>query len=339
MIISLVLGFAAVLVFIVSTIGGFVILGLAAFIYLGMPWNWYLQSELKKHKEKHQELSKQLDRTVTSYKSTQDLEQYNQHGKRIVQMIAQYAELPKNIQVKKRLEEERIYNQQLHSFLQQFRLQDHSIPGFGANRKQALYNAGITSASDISKLGSIKVQGIGPKYEQLLLSWQRQMASGFIYYPDNQQLNKAFLKILDDAAQSKKQLEQEIRSQYNGLQQLKQHILMKRKQIAIADHGHQPAGCAGACRAAIFQTTDQGYLTAIPGVEDFREILFGEIVGMDEEITNAHISPHDLLIGIDLEQQYKFFGIAIPIIPGITLSEAGISSQLMARMRKVIVCI
>jgi DNA-binding helix-hairpin-helix protein with protein kinase domain len=231
LIISLILGFAAVLVFIVSTIGGFVVLGLAAFIYMGMPWNWYLQSELKKYKEKHQELSQQLNRAVNSYKSTQDLEQYNQHGKRIVQMIAQYTEVPKNIHIKKRMEEERIYNQQLHAYLQQFKLQDHAIPGFGANRKQALYHAGITSASDISKLGSIKVQGIGPKYEQLLLSWQRQMASGFIYYPDNQQLNKAFLKILDDAAQSKKQLEQEIRSQYNGLQQLKQHILMKRKQL------------------------------------------------------------------------------------------------------------
>ena len=231
LVISVMLGLISVMVFISSTIGGFAVLGTALFMYMGLPWNWYLRTELKKYREKHQELSKQLNRVVNNYQSTQDLEQYNQHGKRIVQMIAQYGEVPKNIQVKKRLEEERIYNQQLHSFLQQFRLQDHSIPGFGSNRKQALYNAGIVTASDISKLGNIKVQGIGQKYEQMLLSWQRQMAGGFVYYPDNQQLNKAFLKIIDEAAQSKKQLEQEIRSQYNGLQQLKLHILAKRKQL------------------------------------------------------------------------------------------------------------
>lgn len=231
MIISIILGLVAVGVFTVSTLGGFVMLAFAAFIYLGMPWNWYLTKELKKYKTHHQELSQKLSRVVQSYQNTQDVEQYHQQGKRIQQMIVQYTEVPKSIQRKKRLEEERIYNQQLHSFLQQFRLDNHAISGFGVSRKQALYNAGIVTASDISKLGNIKVQGIGQKYEQILLSWQRQMASGFIYYPDNQQLNKAFLKIIEDAAQSQKQLEQEIRSQYNGLQQLKQHIIMKRKQV------------------------------------------------------------------------------------------------------------
>lgn len=230
-VISALLLLTAAFIFIVSTTSGFLVLGLSVFFYMGIPWKWYLQAELKRYKEKHQDLSKQLNLAVNSYENTKDLDQYNQYGKRIILLIAQYGEVPKTIQVKKRLEEERIYNHQLYQFLQQFRLEDHSIPGFGANRKQALYNAGIVTASDISKLGNIKVHGIGQKYEQMLLSWQRQMAGGFVYYPDNQQLNKAFLKIIDDAAQSKKQLEQEIRSQYNGLQQLKQHILAKRKQL------------------------------------------------------------------------------------------------------------
>ncbi|MBO9633491.1 MAG: hypothetical protein J7578_10280, partial [Chitinophagaceae bacterium] len=242
-IIAALLGVIAIIMFMGSVIGGFIILGLIVFVYLGLPWKWKLRAELKDHKEKYQRLSERLTQIVHDYQSRQDIEQYQHHGKRVAQLISQYTEVPNNIQLKKRLEEERFYNQQLHSFLQQFRIQDHAIPSFGASRKQALYNAGIISASDISKLGNIKVQGIGPKYEQLLFSWQRQMASGFVYHPDNHQLNKAFLKIIDDAANAKKQLEQEIRSQYNGLHQLRQHIIMKRKhlQTQITDVNQQVA--------------------------------------------------------------------------------------------------
>lgn len=242
-IIAALLGLIAIIMFMGSVIGGFIVIGLIVVVYLGLPWKWKLRAELKSHKEKHQRLSERLTQIVTDYQGRQDIEQYQHHGKRVAQLISQYTEVPNNIQLKKRLEEERFYNQQLHSFLQQFLIQDHAIPSFGTSRKQALYNAGIISASDISKLGNIKVQGIGPKYEQLLYSWQRQMASGFVYHPDNHQLNKAFLKILDDAANSKKQLEQEIRSQYNGLHQLRQHIIMKRKhlQTQITDVNQQVA--------------------------------------------------------------------------------------------------
>jgi len=217
-------------VFMLATISGFVILGLAAFAWLGLPWKWYMQTELSKLKEQHKALHRRIDSLLEDYRNQQDIENYKHQGKRISQLITQYKDIPKNIQLKKRLEEERIYNQQLHSFLQQFALQDHAIPSIGASRKQSLYNAGITTASDISRLSNIKVQGIGSKYEQVLFSWQRQMASGFVYYPDNQQLNIAFLKILSDADQSKKQLELEIRTNYSGLQQLRQHLVIKRQQ-------------------------------------------------------------------------------------------------------------
>lgn len=218
------------LVFVLSTIGGFVLLGLASVVYLGLPWKWYMQTELGKLKEQHKALHRRIDNLLEEYRSQHDIDNYNHQGKRISQLITQYKDIPKNIQLKKRLEEERIYNQQLHSFLQQFALQDYAIPGIGASRKQSLNNAGITTASDISKLSNIKVQGIGSKYEQVLFSWQRQMASGFVYHPDNQQLNIAFLKILSDAEQSKKQLEIEIRTNYSGLQQLRQHLVTKRRQ-------------------------------------------------------------------------------------------------------------
>lgn len=214
----------------ISLPGGLVTIGLAAFAYTGLPWKWYMQMELRKLKDHHKSLHSRIDHLLEDYRSQQDIDNYNHQGKRISQLITQYQDIPKNIQLKKRLEEERIYNQQLHSFLQQFALQDHAIPGIGISRKQSLYNAGIITASDISKLSNFKVQGIGSKYEQVLFSWQRKVASGFVYYPDNQQLNIAFLKILSDADQSKSQLEMEIRTHYGGLQQLRQHLVTKRQQ-------------------------------------------------------------------------------------------------------------
>lgn len=219
------------LLFCFSVAAGVIGVVVSAILFLVMPWKHAIDKELKKRKDRHQQLNQQLQQAVALYRSPQDQENYAQQGKRISLLVSKYTTIPKDIQLKKRTEEERHYNQQLHGFLQQFLLKDHSIAGVGAARRQTLQNAGIYNASDISKLSGIKVQGIGPKYEQALFSWQRQMASQFVYHPDNNLLNRSFLKIIEDADKLKLQVEQEIRASYGNLLQQKQHILNKRTQL------------------------------------------------------------------------------------------------------------
>ncbi|NML20094.1 protein kinase [Pseudoflavitalea sp. G-6-1-2] len=219
------------LLFCFSVAAGVTGIVVSAILFLVMPWKHAIDKELKKRKDRYQQLNQQLQQAVALYRSPQDAENYAQQGKRIAQLVSKYTTIPKDIQLKKRTEEERHYNQQLHGFLQQFLLKDHAIAGVGAARRQTLQNAGIYNASDISKLSGIKVQGIGPKYEQALFSWQRQMASQFVYHPDNNLLNRSFLNIIEEADKLKLQVEQEIRASYGNLMQQKQHILNKRAQL------------------------------------------------------------------------------------------------------------
>src|SRR5581483_5685192 len=71
----------------------------------------------------------------------------------------------------------------------------------------------------------------GPKYEEILFSWQRQIISTFVYQPNNNVLNNAFLKILEEAAQTKKKLENDISYNYQTSLQLKSFIMSRQAQL------------------------------------------------------------------------------------------------------------
>lgn len=127
--------------------------------------------------------------------------------------------------------EERLYNGQLSAFLSGFDIKDYAIPNFGATRKLSLYSAGIKTANDISKLRSIKIQGIGSKFEQNLFSWQRQVASRFIYHPDNGKLNREYLLLVSQVEQIRKQLEVDIKNEYRILSSIKIGIHIRQSQL------------------------------------------------------------------------------------------------------------
>ena len=120
--------------------------------------------------------------------------------------------------------EERVYNEQLDLFLADFEIEKHEIPAFGAAKKTALYNNGIRTAADISKLGVIKVPGIGPKNQQVLLSWQRQMGDGFVYIPDNNKLALGLQDVTSELSKIRGNLEHLIRKEYQALNHLKLNI-------------------------------------------------------------------------------------------------------------------
>ncbi len=99
--------------------------------------------------------------------------------------------------------QEKLYNEQLQNFLQQFKIKNYSIPNIGEARKRLLAVAMIENASDISRLTHIKVAGLGTVFVQTLFSWQRDMSSQFLHHPNNDLLEKEHATILSEANKRK----------------------------------------------------------------------------------------------------------------------------------------
>jgi DNA-binding helix-hairpin-helix protein with protein kinase domain len=120
--------------------------------------------------------------------------------------------------------EERIYNEQLDGYLGTYEIEYFTIPAFGPLKKAALYAAGIKNAADISKLQTLKIPGIGPKNQQVLLDWRRQMAYGYVYIPDPGKIAAGTQQVASEVATMRAQLEKQIRKEYQSLNYMKANI-------------------------------------------------------------------------------------------------------------------
>jgi len=196
-----------------------------------IPWNKKIKEELEKRKSECLEIKGKLESAIKEFNYPVELRNYEIVAKEIETKIVRFKNLPNELKTKRKNMEEKLYSDQLNKFLSSFEIEDYSIPSFGATRKWSLYNAGIKNASEISKLNTIKVQGIGPKFEQILFSWQRQVSSKFIYHPDNNLIKKEINLILSDIEKLKKNLENEIKKDYHNLQILKCNISDKQEQL------------------------------------------------------------------------------------------------------------
>jgi len=209
-------------------VGGIVI---AAIMSNNLPWNKQIKEELKKRETELAEIKDKLQTAIKEFNSPNELRNYENSSKQIENSIILFRNIPNELQAKRKVIEERLYTEQLHQFLATFEIRHYPIPSFGATRKLTLYAAGIRNASEISKLNRIKVQGIGSKFEQTLFSWQRQISSRFVYHPDNNLINKEYSLAISEFEQKKKQLENEIKKEYQSLQYLKTSITTKQEQI------------------------------------------------------------------------------------------------------------
>jgi DNA-binding helix-hairpin-helix protein with protein kinase domain len=192
-----------------------------------LPWKRNIKKELEKRKDEYTTLQSRFYASIEEHNQPAEFKAYGDASRKLASVIEQFKNLPNDIQTKKREAEERLYNQQLQIFLSRFYVRDHNIPNFGDARKKLLYNNGILNAADISKLHNTKIQGIGPAYMQVLLSWQRQVSSTFVYMPDNELLNRQFAIITAGIDAEKKNLENSIRGEFQSFQFIKQSILNK----------------------------------------------------------------------------------------------------------------
>jgi Uncharacterized protein with protein kinase and helix-hairpin-helix DNA-binding domains len=219
----LVLILAIVLSFIDSI---FIIPGLLVLCFLNniLPISKILKTELNSRSTKFDALKSQFTALIQQYNSPSELNTFNQVSNRFSDLINSYKKIPIEYTNKKRIIEETLYHEQLHSYLRNFDIRNHPIPSFGANKKLTLYNNGIRNASDVSQLNKIKIYGIGPKNIQILLSWQRQFISQFVYRPDNLRMTAETNKLKQEITAKRNTLEMQIRKEHQSLQYLRASI-------------------------------------------------------------------------------------------------------------------
>jgi len=164
------------------------------------------------------------DSMIAEYNSPRELPVYYKGIASLEKMVKDYRDLPNEYNRRKKLAEEQVFDEQLQYYLRLFAIQDHTIPSFGAAKKAALYNSGIYNAADITRLSTMKIPGIGPKNQQVLLSWQRQMTSGFVYIPDDSRIAAELKKVDHEMEQIKQGIGSAMRKEYQSLSYMKLNI-------------------------------------------------------------------------------------------------------------------
>jgi DNA-binding helix-hairpin-helix protein with protein kinase domain len=120
---------------------------------------------------------------------------------------------------------------QLHKFLSNYFIHNHSIPNIGDNRKSTLSSYGIDTAADIEKLNKIKVPGFGTFLEGHLINWRNNLARRFKFDPskgiDPEEVNKLNKKFEN----TKIQLQNDLRNGAEVLTRIKNRLLHSRTNL------------------------------------------------------------------------------------------------------------
>jgi DNA-binding helix-hairpin-helix protein with protein kinase domain len=196
----------------------------AFIIYQYSGWTTKLNAEMRRRTDTYKIIKDKLELTIKEYNQPSDLPNYSRGLELLHKYVHDFRRLPEEFERRRRLMEERLYQEQLDTFLSRFDIDTHDIPSFGTTRKAALADNGIRTAADIYKLHTAKVPGIGPKNLQILVSWQRQLASGFVYIPDTYTIAYRLQQVNAEVAKIKSNLETLIRKEYQSLNYLKLNI-------------------------------------------------------------------------------------------------------------------
>lgn len=207
-----------------GTLSAIMLIPLIVYTFKWSGWARKLSQAKTAKSDELKHLKMRLQTMIKDYEQPADYNNYRRALEALQTNIIKFRQLPEELQTRRQKAEEVLYNEQLDDYLWQFGLDDHAIPSIGPAKKTALYNNGIRNAAQLKMLPHIKVPGIGPKFEQILMGWRRQMANDFVYVPDTYKLNIAVAKVNDEIAQLKIQLEHNIRREYQSLNFLKTNM-------------------------------------------------------------------------------------------------------------------
>ena len=199
-------------------------LGLAVGIWVASPWRTRLNKELARLKGVADVQRRAWKTLQNSADLTAEVEAYNKLPQQIEAAVAAFKNLPEDYSRFKKEMEEQVYADQLNDYLRCFKLAHQEIPAIGDIKKKALADGGITSAADVSQLLVTKVPGIGPKNMQVLLDWQRKVATNFIYIPDHGKLAEGLRHTDAKVAALRARLESQIRKGYQDAEYAKMQL-------------------------------------------------------------------------------------------------------------------
>ena len=205
------------------------------------PWRQLLLIEQERRKQELKQYKEKLYQSINLYNQSQDIINYEKQLSRFQEYIIAFKNLPDTYNKLKNAMEEGNYNEQLTAYLKLFAINDYTIPTIGTVKKTTLYNFGIQNAADIYKLSTSKIPTIGPKNIQTLLSWQRQMVSGFVYIPDTYRIAIGMQDVDKEIKRIKADLEMNIRNEYKSLSYFKATISNRSAilEIQIRDLGRR----------------------------------------------------------------------------------------------------
>jgi DNA-binding helix-hairpin-helix protein with protein kinase domain len=142
-----------------------------------------------------------------------------------------YERLSEDYNIELKRLRQRMEELQLHKFLSNYFIHNHSIPNIGDNRKSTLSSYGIDTAADIEKLNKIKVPGFGTFLEGHLINWRNNLARRFKFDPskgiDPEEVNKLNKKFEN----TKIQLQNDLRNGAEVLTRIKNRLLHSRTNL------------------------------------------------------------------------------------------------------------
>ena len=195
------------------------------------PMQWQLDKEITRRQKNFDAMLKSFQTLIKKHNNSADFKKYNQSSIKLTGLINTYRNLPVGFTTHKKKIEEKYYNIQYKAFLEPFDILQQPIPAFGPAKKQLIYNNGIRNAADIIKLKSTKISGIGPKNIQLLVDWQRQIGTGFVYKPDLVSISREISAAINDIVVKKRRLEIDITFETKNLSNIKSAILLNAEAV------------------------------------------------------------------------------------------------------------
>lgn len=190
-----------------------------------------LRSELAIRKEIFDQFNNAFTQVVKQHNGLPEYGRYNDSAKKLSSAIEAFRALPAEYAKNKKTIEDKHYQIKFLQFLSRFEVLYAQINGVGPAKKRAIYAGGIRTAAEVGKLRKIKIAGIGPRNEQLLYDWQRQVGAGFTYQPDNTVIAAEIGLAANAILKKRQQLESEIRQQYQLVSSLRAQIVATVKTL------------------------------------------------------------------------------------------------------------
>ncbi len=183
-----------------------------------------IKAELNNREIDYKTYRERLEYLCREYENLPELQTYNEGIVNWEKTKLEFRRLPQEMERRKKVMEETIYNRQLDDFLVRYDIEKQTIPNFGPAKKVNLINAGIKTAADIPRVLHTKITGMGQKNIQQLLDWRRQMEAEFVYIPDDKKIALGLHQVNGEIANLRTHLETTIRKEYQSLNFLRANI-------------------------------------------------------------------------------------------------------------------